>query len=147
MLYTLAMELGRAETAAVLGFAAAWLTGVGVFALAAQFGRSAAWAALLALFAAPSLAASAGWGYVDWWAALFGLALIAIVLRIRISSSPRLAILAGVMAGFAAGVKYTAAIALLAGFVALVAAIPNRRGLGLALLFLGTGILVFCRGS
>ncbi|HKY84098.1 MAG TPA: hypothetical protein VJ160_04640 [Anaerolineales bacterium] len=142
MLYTLAMALGRPQTATVLGFAAALLTGAGVFVLAAEFGRLAGWAALLALFAAPSLAASSGWGYVDWWAALYGFALIAIVIRVDASSPSRQAILAGAMAGFAGGVKYTAAIALPAGFMAICIAAPNRRGLRLGLLFLATGLLV-----
>ena len=142
MLYTLAMALGRPQTAAVVGFGAALLACVGVFALASEFGRPAGWASLLALLAGPSLAASSGWAYVDWWAALFGFALIAVVLRVDSSFQIRDAILAGVLAGFAGGVKYTAAIAVPAGFLAIWAALPSRRGLRLGLVFLATGILL-----
>jgi hypothetical protein len=128
MLYTLAMALGRTQTAAVLGFAAALLTCAGVFALGCEVGRPAAWAAVLALLVGPSLAASSGWGYVDWWAALFGFALIAVLARREPPLGIREAALAGALAGFAGGVKYTAAIALPAGFLAVLSAAPNRRG-------------------
>jgi len=142
MLYTLAMALGRPQTAAVVGFGAALLACVGVFALASEFGRPAGWASLLALLAGPSLAASSGWAYVDWWAALFGFALMAVVMRRDPPWQVVDAILAGTLAGFAAGVKYTAAIALPAGFFAIWAALPSRRGLRLGLAFLATGSLV-----
>jgi hypothetical protein len=142
MLYTLAEALGRAQTAALVGFAAAGLTCAGVFAVASEFGRPAGWVALLALLAGPSVAAAAGWGYVDWWAALYGFALIAVVLRLDQTSSSRWAALAGVMAGFAAGTKYSATVAIPAGFVAILSVLPSRRGLRLGVAFLGAAAVV-----
>jgi hypothetical protein len=89
------------------------------------------------------VAAAAGWGYVDWWAGFFGLATIAVVLRMKEGLPARWAALAGVLAGFAAGVKYSAAIALAAGLAALLAAVPTRRGVRLAAIFLAAGAAVW----
>jgi hypothetical protein len=142
MVYTLAAGLGRPQTAAVVGFAAAALTCVGIFALASEIGRPAGWVSLIALLSGPSIASAAGWGYVDWWAGLFGFALIAILLHVHQASPLRWVAVAGVMAGFAAGSKYTAALAIPAGLVAIVFASPTRRGLRFAVLFLVAAMTV-----
>jgi hypothetical protein len=142
MVYTLAAGLGRPQTAAVVGFAAAALTCAGVFALAGGIGRPAAWISLIALLTGPSIAGAAGWGYVDWWAGLFGFAVIAIILHVHETSPFRWVAVAGVMAGFAAGSKYTAALAIPAGVVAVLSASPTRRGLRFAALFLVAAMIV-----
>ncbi|MCJ7511799.1 MAG: hypothetical protein MUO23_02380 [Anaerolineales bacterium] len=141
-LYTWALALGRLQTAAVLGWMAAGLTLAGVFGLAASWAKPAGWAGLLALIGGASLCASPGWAYVDWWAALYGMALLVVLDMYRATPARSLAALGGLMAGFACGVKYTAWLALPAGFFAFWSADRSRRGLRHAVLFALGGALI-----
>ena len=142
MLYTLAMGLGRAQTAALLGWAAAVLTLLGVAGLGTGWGRRVGWIAPLVLLGGSTLASSPGWAYVDWWAALFGLGLLIAVDRYRATQAQQAVLLAGVLAGLTCGVKYTAWIALPAGCVAVWLVGRNRTSAKNALAFLAVGLAV-----
>jgi len=67
MLYTLAMGLGRAQTAALLGWAAAVLTLLGVAGLGTGWGRRGRLDCSAGPARGSTLASSPGWAYVDWW--------------------------------------------------------------------------------
>jgi hypothetical protein len=142
MLYTLAMGLGRAQTAALLGWAAAVLTLLGVAGLGSGWGRRVGWIAPLVLLGGSTLASTPGWAYVDWWAALFGLGLLIAVDRYRTTQAQQAVLLAGVLAGLTCGVKYTAWIALPAGCVAVWLVGRNRTSTKNALMFLVVGLAV-----
>lgn len=142
LLYAWAMALGRAQTAALLGWAVAVLTLLGVAGLGKGWGKRIGWIAPLALLGGSTLASSPGWAYVDWWAALFGLGLLIALDRHRQRQDPQAVVLAGVMAGLACGVKYSAWIALPAGFFAVWLGARNRASLKNALVFLVVGLAV-----
>ena len=112
MLYTWAYGLLGVETAAVLGWWVALLTLVGILALASEWvATRSAWAAVAALLVGFTWWDSASWGYADQWAALFGFAVLPVMVAWRRSKgTPRLlwAFWAGLLGGFAAGTKYTA---------------------------------------
>lgn len=121
MLYTWGLLLGRSQTATVLG----WMIGVvavgGTIGLARRFGREAGWVGAGALLAGETAAATLGWGYAETLAMLEGLALVAVLESFRRERSLRGAALAGALAAFAIGAKYTAGAALIAAAVVLVA--------------------------
>ena len=142
MLYTWAMALGRAQTAALLGWAVAALTVLGVAGVGKGWGNRIGWVAPLALLGGSTLASSPGWAYVDWWAALFGLGVLIALDRYRQSRESQALLLAGAMAGFACGVKYTAWIALPAGFFAVWLCGRDRAAFKQALMFLVVGLAV-----
>ncbi len=142
MLYTWAVALGRLQTGAVLGWMVAALTLAGLLGLASSWGKHAGWVAVVALIGGTTLAGSPGWAYVDWWAALYGLCILIALDQFRQAPSRQLAVLGGLMAGFACGVKYTAWLALPAGFLAFWTADRSRRGLRHAVVFLLGGVLI-----
>lgn len=129
LLYAWALALGRAETAAVFG----WLTGAvavaGVLGLGRAIGRHAGWVAVAALLGGETLAASLGWAYADWWAALYATGLLAAIAGAagQRRGGLRAAAVAGALAGMAIGAKYTAALAALGGLAAWSAATRGRR--------------------
>lgn len=108
MLYLLAMALGGAPAAAVLGWGFAVLGWSGLLGwLYAQWGSRAAWAGCAALFAGSTLVLSSGWGYADWAGLLFGLgSLISLDLWRKESHSSRYLLMAGIFTGMAIGTKY-----------------------------------------
>jgi hypothetical protein len=127
MLYTWAFALGREQTAAVLG----WMIGVvclaGVIGLARSFHRSAGWAAAAALLTGETLAASLGWAYADWAAALHGSATLVGLDAWRRATDDRPAAAAGAAAAIAFGAKYAAGLAIAEGAAALVVFGRGRR--------------------
>ena len=141
-LYAWALALGRLQTAAVLGWMATALTLAGVVGLGGSWAKPAGWVGMLALLGGISLSASPGWGYVDWWAALFAIGLlVALDTHCRVPSRS-LALLGGLMAGFACGVKYTAWLVIPAGFLAYCVGQRSRRGLLHAGIFAAAAVMV-----
>jgi hypothetical protein len=111
MLLTAAMALtGRAETAAVLGWAIGLLTLIGVTGAARRWGLRHSLLPAALLLSGDTLARSMGWGYVDWVTALFGFAALCALWRRE--SGARWIFLAGIFSGLALGTKYTAGLIL-----------------------------------
>lgn len=136
MLNTWAMGLGSQETATVLGWMLGFLTLIGTLALGRSLSRRAGWVACAALLAGETIASSFGWGYADWGAAFMCVAALIALDAWRINNSIRFAIIAGLLAGFAFGFKYTAGIAIPAGAIMLVISRTDKswkRSLGVYL--------------
>lgn len=128
MLYAWAIGIGRPESAAVLGVMIGVVALVGLLGATRGLGlRRVGWVAVAALLAGQTAAASLGWGYVDWSAALFGLSVVLLLDAWRRSADGRLPWLAGALAGFAVGTKLTAAAGLIAGAGMLVAIARGKR--------------------
>ena len=143
MNYTWAMSMGGASAAASLGLLVGLLALVGAFGLVASEWPRGAWVAVAALMGGETLAQSLSWAYVDWFAALFGLGAVVGLEAWRRAGSWRAVGLAGAMAGFALGTKYTAGVVLAAGVaVVILCGPPGRRWRGLAW-FLGVAALAF----
>lgn len=108
MLYLLAIALGGASAAAVLGWGFAVLGLSGLLGwLYPRWGSRAAWTGCAALFAGSTLVLSSGWGYVDWLGLLFGLGcLILLDMWQKETQQSRYLLLAGVFCGMAIGTKY-----------------------------------------
>ncbi len=116
MLYTWSISLAGLETAVLLGLVFGVLAVVGTADYArARFGRAAGWAAGAALLGGMSLSGGLAWGYVDWLAALYGLGVFACLDEWGVGRGRRYLLLAGALAGFALGAKYTSGVAALAG--------------------------------
>jgi hypothetical protein len=126
---TWAMALGGgASTATVLGVLVGAMTLLGVYGLTSRLAPRAAWAATASLLAGQTLWSSLGSGYVDWYAAFFGLGMLACLLAWQSEHSSGLAAWAGAFAGLAMGTKYTAGALLVAGFAVLwINGDPSRR--------------------
>lgn len=123
MLYSYAIGLfGRATAAAPVHFGLGLLALIGMVGVVRRHaGTWAGWMAALLPLSAYNLWAMFGWAYVDLGVLLYGtLALIA-VMAWGLSHSSRWLILMGVIAGLAAGVKYSAgAVALAMGLTVLI---------------------------
>lgn len=108
MLYTWAILLAGDEAAAILGWVFGGLAVVGLLGVAAEtLDRRLAWVSAALLLSGRSLAAALAWSYIDWLVMLIALAWLAILSRWR-PPVWRLLALAGLLAGMAFGVKYTA---------------------------------------
>lgn len=110
-----AMALGGDSTAVVLGLIVGILTLMGIHGLANRWSDRAGWVAVTSLMVGETLWSSMAWGYVDWYAALFGLAVVICLEGWLQERRAMLAALAGGMAGFAMGTKYTAGVVIAAG--------------------------------
>lgn len=119
MLYGWSWALGGEASAPVLGWAAGVLTLLGVWGLARTFSEEAGAVSIAALLAGESLAASLAWAYADWFAALYGLALLTLVSSTGRTNTASRAGVAGLVAGFAFGAKFSAAAAIGAGLAAI----------------------------
>jgi hypothetical protein len=120
MIYTWAMLIAGDQAAALSGWFFGFLTLLGLAGLIRQyFEASAVWAGLGSLLAGFSLAAALSWGYVDWLAMLFGISTLLALDQWRRSRQHHHLLLAGVLAGMAVGVKYTAGVILPGCFVAI----------------------------
>ncbi|GAP11700.1 hypothetical protein BECAL_02891 [Bellilinea caldifistulae] len=119
MLYLLAMALGGASAAPVLGWGFALLGLAGLLGwLVEAWGSRAAWTACAALFAGSTLVLSSGWGYVDWLGLLFGLGcLISLDIWQKEVRQRRYLMLAGAFSGMAIGTKYPFGMLALVGLV------------------------------
>lgn len=144
MLYAWARAIGGQVAAPVLGWGIGATALLGVLGLArATSGKSGA-AAVAALLAGETIAASLGWAYADWLAALHGMALVGLLDTVRLKASDEAVACAGLAAGFAFGAKLTAGAAIPIGAVALLAVAgprPRLRWLAIyAACALGAGI-------
>jgi hypothetical protein len=110
MIYTLAMALGREETAVITGFCLMLVLLLGIIgATFDSYGADSGWIAAAALLVGSSFLGMFGWGYVDGLAALYGLAALLLLISGRATDQ---ALLVGCLIGFAAGVKLTAGVLL-----------------------------------
>lgn len=141
MLYTWALALGRAQTAAVVGWMVGAICLIGVIGLGRAFHESAGWAAAAALLAGETLASSLGWAYADWTAALHGAALLIALEGWRRSYGGRAAAAGGAAAAFALGAKYAAALGVVGGVI-LIAAFGLRRSLRALAVFVSVAALL-----
>jgi len=123
-----AMSLAGDVTATTLGVLTGGLALMGVFGLMSNQWPRGAWVAVASLMVGRTLSSSLSWGYVDWYAALFGLAVIAALDVWQRERQLSYAVWAGVLAGFAMGTKYTAGVAIGAGLAVIwiVGDGPNR---------------------
>ncbi len=128
LLYTWAIALGAPGSAAVLGWWAGILALVGVLGLGRSFGPRAGWAGVGALLCGETLAASLGWAYADWFVGLSGIALVIALDRWGVERTLRWAAVAGIVAGMAAGIKYTAVVGWIGASVVVLAGAGIRRG-------------------
>lgn len=143
MNYTWVMSMGGASAAAFLGLLVGILVLLGTYGLVASGWPRGGWAAVAALMAGETLARSLSWAYVDWLAALFGLGVVISLEAWRREGGWRQVGLAGAMAGFAMGTKYTAGVVLAAGLAEVILCGPaDRRWRGVAW-FLGISLLAF----
>jgi hypothetical protein len=126
MLFAWAISLGGIQAAPVLAWGIGLLTLVGVADWGAhRISPRAGWVAAACLLSGFTLAISLAWGYVDWLAMLFGLSVLVLLDQWReklVSPTGRRRplLLAGLVAGFAIGTKYTAGVLALGGVVVIV---------------------------
>ena len=132
MHYAWAMGLLGPQAATVLGWWVSLLVTLGVVGLAADWVHPlAGWVAGWVLLTGRTWWEMAAWGYVDQWAALFGLSALALLAAAQAdrATAQRWAAWAGAVAGWAMGVKYTGgSLALLGGAWLFVAAWRQARG-------------------
>jgi hypothetical protein len=116
MLYLFALPWGGRSAAAVvhLGFLAALTAMIWDYGRRVV-GRAGAGAACVLVFCAPVVGIDAASAYTDVAAAAVLFALY--VVLTRVAEEPRLALVAGVLAGFGYGIKYTAGVGVVIGFV------------------------------
>jgi len=146
MLYTLAMGLGGAEAATILGWGLGVLTLIGLLGyLAEKVNLTAAWVAVACLLGGRSLATSLSWGYTEWPVMLYGLGMFVALDTWRNTPKKAYLLLAAVLAGFALGSKYTAGQLILIGLVIIAwdgYRKRDRRTLTNLLLFSGLAALI-----
>lgn len=131
MLSTWSLALG-ASRGTLIGWAMGVLCVIGLIGhVADRLGTRAAWAAVAALLSGASLAASLGWGYVDWPSMLMGWGALFFLDQYLLKGQTDLVFLAGVFAGLAAGTKYTAAILIQLGVFVLMWHTPRFRPAGI----------------
>ena len=140
MLYTWALLLARPQAAALVGWMAGIIACIGVLGLGASAHRTSGWVAVAALLAGESVSSALGWAYVDWLAALYGMAMLG-ALTAGSDSSWRRAFLAGLLAGFGFGTKYTAGVLMASGAAAMLVAWPRGRPGRSLLAFAGAALL------
>jgi hypothetical protein len=129
MLFTWAIALGGTETAPVLAWGIALLTLIGVADWGAhKISPRAGWVAVACLLGGFTLAISLAWGYVDWLVMLFGLVGMVWLDQWQATGTRPPLVLAGMVAGFAVGTKYTAGVWALGG--AVVVLLHTGRNLG-----------------
>ncbi|MBM3153479.1 MAG: glycosyltransferase family 39 protein, partial [Chloroflexi bacterium] len=138
-LFTLVTLFGGVEAAPLLGWLMGGLALAGIFDFTAhRFNRAAAYAACASLLAGETLAASLGWGYVEWPLMLFGAATSFLLVAWLEKPDLRLAALGGILAGMSLSIKYTAGIVLLCSLVVLAASFSRvglRKGIFSLLVF------------
>jgi len=118
MLYTLAMGLGGIEAAPALGWGLGVLTLIGLLGYVKEkVNLTAGWVAVACLVGGQSLATSLSWGYTEWPVMLYGLGVLVALDTWRNASKRDYILLAGALAGFALGSKYTAGLLILTGLV------------------------------
>ena len=127
MIYLLAQLSAGLSSAVFVG----WLTGViclvGIFGYTKEkFGTGPGWVSIACFIAGFTVATSIGWGYVDWFAMLFGIAFIIAMDLWNQSGSWKFIVLAGIFTGFALGAKYTAGVLLVSGAAIILLMNPKK---------------------
>ncbi len=124
MLYTWAMQLAGVEAAVVLGWMMGFLAVTGLLGLAAHLlGARGAWVCAAAILSGFSLSSVLSTAYVDWLVILMAVAWLTVISEWDCNQvsepnySRRWLALAGVMAGMAFAVKYTAGLLMPCGLV------------------------------
>jgi hypothetical protein len=134
MLYTLAMSLHRAETAAVLGWNAGLVGLAGMFGFTnaqvsrlrpEQTGTGAGWAAVAATAAGSTFRSLFGWSYTELFSVVFGMAVLVTFFRWLDTRRAGWFLWACLFCGLAMGTKWTAGVA--AAGVFLAALVFTRR--------------------
>lgn len=116
MLYTLAMYMGGAEAAPILGWWIGLLAVIGLTDFTKNiFERGSAWIAAACLMASSGLTTSFSSGYVEWTSILFGLSVLICLSHWLINKQTLSLGMAGIFAGLALGTKYTNGIILIGG--------------------------------
>ncbi len=143
LLYTWAMGLAGPPAAVTLSWVMAGLSVIGVVGLVSGVYRSQiGWAVGAILLSGYSLAISTSWGYVDWGVFLFGFGFFAWLLLWRKTSERTALLLAGLMAGMALGIKYTAGLLLPIGFLVVLIQTRERTNILRSLLIFGVPAVV-----
>ncbi|MCJ7823647.1 MAG: glycosyltransferase family 39 protein, partial [Anaerolineales bacterium] len=142
MLYTWAMLLGGVQTASALGWIVGIVSVLGIGSLVQRYGKDSAWAAIVAILVGETLWSSLAWAYADWFAILYGAALLVTLDHWCRHGSHRWTILSACMAGFAIGVKYPAGLALLGACAAMLLTRIRKVSGRDAALFLAVTIIV-----
>jgi len=128
MIWLLGMLLAGEVLANLLGWLIAALGVLAVYRFALRyFGReTATWAAAFLCVMPTYLLLSSG-GYVDVGLAIFGFCSFYALCLWKEHQKPALAVLAGILAGFAIGTKYTGAIPFVIGALYLIKEAPSRN--------------------
>jgi len=121
ILYTWSMLLAGGVSALSAGACLGWMAGVvalvGMLGLASRrLGSLAAWVAVASLLAGATAATELGWGYVEWFTVLYGVAFLTALEHWQESRRLIWLLWCGVTGGMAFSSKYSAAALLLAGF-------------------------------
>lgn len=129
MLYTWAMVTGQVSSAPVLS----WAVGVaGILALISFIRRfinpDAGWVGAAALLCGSGLSSALGWGYIDWFCLVFGLAAILALQAYFDHQQNSWLLFSGVFCGLAFSAKYTAGVILAGvGIAFLLASLHSKR--------------------
>jgi len=130
MLFTWSMVLAGERAAVCLG----WM--VGVISLgwllhftSRKFSTTTGWVTVSALLSGYTFASSLSWGYIDWFTILFGSGVLIILNQWVEMGNRKDLILAGIMAGFCLGCKYTAGAIIPAAMTAIIwrLVVKNKR--------------------
>lgn len=129
MLNTIAMALGGNEAAVVLGWIIGFLVLIGLLGYAAQrIGNPAGLVTVACILAGGSLSGSLAWGYSEWFIMLYGLGMLVCLDFWSVDGNRNLLWIAAILAGFALGIKYTAGILIIFGFIIIIVrSITQRR--------------------
>lgn len=139
MIYTLAMSIHRAETAAVINWWVGILVLLGTFSLVnsqvsriipgASNSTSAGWISLASLLVGFTFRYEMGWSYADLFCAVFGLGALIIFSIWLESRQSRWFVWTGIFCGLAMGVKWTSGVLTLGFFLAvLIFNIKDKNG-------------------
>ncbi len=108
LLYTWAMTLRGWETATVLGWCFSVVLLLGILGIVRRYsGVTSAWVAVSALLVGYTFRGNFSWGYVDGLAALFGYAVLVMLLEAVESRDPLWLLWIGAFIGLSLGVKFT----------------------------------------
>lgn len=120
MLYVLAMSLGGAEAAVILGWFIGLVTLLGLAdTIKALYGENSAWATVACFFVSAGMTNSLSSGYIEWASIMYGTATL-ISLHRWLSNQDTLGLFfSGIFAGLAISTKYTNGIILVAGIVSI----------------------------
>jgi hypothetical protein len=118
MLYTLLSSLAGFESAVVLGWSFGLLVVMALFENDLEdIPKEARWTGVAVLFCGFTFSDSLGWGYVDWLTIFYGALFINVFLNNNVPENKPRFVEAGIFAGLALSVKYTAGILALTGIV------------------------------